>query len=49
MAIAQPALPDVVKTVGLTVKKRSPDMLLIVNLYSDIRPIPGGPITTNST
>ena len=38
VAIAQPVLPDVVKTVGVTVKKRSPDILLIVNLYSDVNP-----------
>src|SRR5271163_3667369 len=35
VAIAQPTLPDVVKAVGVTVKKRSPDILLIVNLYSE--------------
>src|SRR6202035_1951903 len=38
VAIAQPTLPDVVKTVGVTVKKRSPDILLVVNLYSEINP-----------
>src|SRR5499426_591161 len=27
VAIAQPALPDVVKAIGVTVKKRSPDIL----------------------
>lgn len=36
VAIAQPVLPDVVKSVGVTVKKRSPDILLVVNLYSDV-------------
>src|SRR5712691_1334452 len=35
VAIAQPALPDVVKAIGVTVKKRSPDILLVVNLYSE--------------
>src|SRR5438105_7109229 len=35
VAIAQPQLPDVVKAVGVTVRKRSPDILLVVNLYSD--------------
>src|SRR5499426_524683 len=30
VAIAQPALPDVVKAIGVTVKKRSPDILLAV-------------------
>jgi multidrug efflux pump len=38
VAIAQPVLPDVVKAVGVTVKKRSPDILLIVNLFSEINP-----------
>jgi len=38
VAIAQPVLPDVVKSVGVTVKKRSPDILLIVNLISGINP-----------
>src|SRR5438270_2899095 len=43
VAIAQPALPDVVKTIGVTVKKRSPDILLVVNLYSDDNPETGRP------
>lgn len=43
VAIAQPVLPDVVKAVGVTVKKRSPDILLIVNLYSDTDPNSGRP------
>ena len=43
VAIAQPALPDVVKAIGVTVRKRSPDILLIVNLYSDINPDTGRP------
>src|SRR5882672_10369490 len=38
VAIAQPTLPDVVKAIGVTVKKRSPDILLVVNLYSDDNP-----------
>src|SRR5438477_412954 len=38
VAIAQPVLPDVVKAVGVTVKKRSADILLVVNLYSEINP-----------
>src|SRR6266516_2825831 len=38
VAIAQPTLPDVVKAVGVTVKKRSPDILLVVNLYSENMP-----------
>ena len=43
VAIAQPALPDVVKAIGVTVRKRSPDILLIVNLYSDTNPETGRP------
>ena len=39
VAIAQPVLPDVVKAVGVTVKKRSPDILLVVNLYSEINSV----------
>jgi multidrug efflux pump subunit AcrB len=38
VAIAQPTLPDVVKAIGVTVKKRSPDILLVVNLYSEDNP-----------
>src|SRR5262249_7297960 len=43
VAIAQPALPDVVKSIGVIVKKRSPDILLVVNLYSDDDPATGKP------
>ena len=43
VAIAEPTLPDLVRTVGVTVKKRSPDILLIVNLYSDTNPETGRP------
>src|SRR5919205_370133 len=32
--LALPQLPDVVKQTGVTTKKRSPDILLIVSLYS---------------
>ncbi len=35
---AMPTLPDVVKATGVTVKKRSPSILLVVNLYSDENP-----------
>ncbi len=35
VAIAQPTLPEVVKAIGVTVKKRSPEILLVVNLISD--------------
>jgi multidrug efflux pump len=43
VAIAQPILPDVVKNIGVTVKKQSPDILLAVNLYSDDNPETGRP------
>src|SRR6185295_7021957 len=43
VAIAQPTLPDVVKTVGVTTKKRSPDILMVINLYSDDNPETGRP------
>jgi multidrug efflux pump len=34
VALAQPILPDLVKRRGVTVKKKSPNVLMIVNLYS---------------
>ena len=43
VAIAQPMLPDVVQTIGVTVKKRSPDILLVINLYSEDDPATGRP------
>src|SRR5205085_11749522 len=43
VAIAQPQLPDVVKATGVIVKKRSPDILLVVNLYSEDDPATGRP------
>src|SRR6201994_3984195 len=43
VAIALPTLPDVVKAVGVTTKKRSPDILMVVNLYSDDNPETGRP------
>src|SRR5206468_8599036 len=43
VAIATPTLPDVVKNIGVTVKKRSPDILLVVNLYSENVPETGQP------
>src|SRR5436305_5626927 len=33
-ALAEPILPDLVKRRGVTVKKKSPNVLMIVNLYS---------------
>src|SRR5438132_4434335 len=43
VAIATPSLPDLVRTTGVTVRKRSPDILLVVNLYSDDNPETGRP------
>src|SRR6202163_3259309 len=43
VAIAQPTLPDVVKAIGVTVKKRSPDILLAISLYSEDNPETGRP------
>jgi multidrug efflux pump len=40
---ALPALPDVVKLTGVTVKKQSPSILLVVNLYSEDNPETGKP------
>src|SRR3989442_8783344 len=34
VALAQPILPDLVKRGGVTVKKKSPSVLMIVNLFS---------------
>src|SRR4029450_1308188 len=38
VAIAEPTLPDVVRAIGVIVKKQSPDILLAVSLYSDDDP-----------
>src|SRR5580765_6996555 len=43
VAIALPTLPDVVKNIGVVVKKRSPDILLVANLTSDDDPKTGRP------
>jgi len=43
VAIAQPVLPEVVRNIGVTVRKRSPDILLVVNLYSENNPETGQP------
>jgi multidrug efflux pump len=40
---ALPLLPDVIKVTGVTVKKQSPSILLVVNLYTDIDPATGKP------
>ncbi|NLF67425.1 MAG: multidrug efflux RND transporter permease subunit [Candidatus Anammoximicrobium sp.] len=34
VAMALPSLPDVVKQVGVVTKKRSPDLIMIINLFS---------------
>lgn len=44
VAIAQQTLPDSVRAIGVTVRKRSPDILLVVSLYSDVDPATGKPI-----
>ena len=43
VAVAQPSLPDVVKAIGVTTKKRSPDILLCISLYSEDNPATGRP------
>jgi multidrug efflux pump len=43
VAIAEPILPDVVRAIGVVTKKRSPDILLGVSLYSDDDPETGQP------
>jgi multidrug efflux pump len=41
--IAEPSLPDVVRAIGVTVKKRSPDLLLVFALGSEEDPQTGRP------
>src|SRR5947209_6801275 len=43
VAIAEPTLPDVVRAIGVTTKKRSPDILLGISLYSEDDPETGEP------
>src|SRR5271154_6313154 len=43
VAQALPMLPDVIKATGVTVKKQSPSILLVVNLFADIDPAKGKP------
>src|ERR1700739_5101445 len=43
VAIATPTLPDVVRTIGVATKKRSPDVLLGISLYSEDNPETGRP------
>src|ERR1700739_1529081 len=35
VAIAVPTLPEVTRAIGVTTKKRAPDILLVVNLYAE--------------
>src|SRR5204862_3968050 len=35
VAVAEPTLPDVVRAIGVVTKKRSPDILLGISLYSE--------------
>ncbi|MGC4006860.1 MAG: efflux RND transporter permease subunit [Pirellulales bacterium] len=37
VAIAEPKLPEEVRRQGVLVKKRSPNILLVVNMVSDVR------------
>ncbi|HVS37610.1 MAG TPA: efflux RND transporter permease subunit, partial [Gemmataceae bacterium] len=39
--LALPLLPDVVKQTGVTTRKRNPDILLIVSIYSEKNPQTG--------
>src|SRR5215813_5212741 len=43
VAIAEPTLPDVVRAIGVTTKKRSPDILLGIGLISEDNPETGRP------
>src|SRR5271168_5246614 len=43
VAVAEPRLPDVVRSIGVSTKKRSPDVLMAVALYSDDDPETGHP------
>src|SRR5215813_1323239 len=43
VAIAEPTLPDVVRAIGVTTKKRSPDLFMAVSLFSDDNPATGKP------
>ena len=43
VAIAEPTLPDVVRAIGVSTKKRSQDILLAISLYSEDNPETGRP------
>ncbi|WP_010584961.1 efflux RND transporter permease subunit [Schlesneria paludicola] len=44
VALALPKLPDVVKTTGVSTKKKSPSILLVVNLFSETDESTGRPM-----
>lgn len=44
VSLALPKLPDVVKTTGVSTKKKSPSILLVVNLFSEIDKATNKPI-----
>jgi multidrug efflux pump len=41
--LAMPVLPDVVKQTGVTTRKKSPDILQVINIYSETDPETGHP------
>src|SRR4029453_16167300 len=43
VAVAEPSLPSVVRSIGVTTKKRSADILLCITLYSEDNPASGRP------
>ena len=43
VAIAEPSLPDVVRAIGVTTKKRAADILLAISLDSEVNPATGRP------
>src|SRR5438874_6820881 len=43
VAIAEPTLPDVVRAIGVATKKRTPDVLLGINVFSEDNPETGRP------
>ena len=44
VSLALPKLPDVVKSTGVSTKKKSPSILLVVNMFSDDHPDTGKPV-----
>ena len=42
--LALPTLPDSVKAIGVSTKKKSPSILLVVNMYSDVDPATNEPM-----